>query len=466
MDPAVPARIGRYDVLMPLAAGGMATVYLARYKAKGGFDREVAVKLTHPHLRLEPQWMTELLEEGRLAARIRHPNVVNVIDVEEDAGAVFLVMDYIEGEALSRLMKAAIKRGAKTPVPIALRILSDALAGLHAAHELRDVEGKLVGVVHRDVSPQNILVGTDGVSRLTDFGVARAADRLGYTKSGSIKGKAAYMSPEQAQAKALDKRSDVWAAAVVAWELFAGREMYPPDDDASVLLRVVRGEQRRLKTVWTEAPDALDEALASALTLRVDQRCATVEELRQRILAAVPAAPADPTQVSEWLWELVPARLEERRAKVAEARRASLRRIAAPDRVVIASDPDMVGASGLATAATVAQAPPRRAALARGLLAIAVLAAAVVAAIQTVALVRGRRAPAVTIAATASAAPSAAPPAASAEPPPPPSASGVAMSDPAPSSKPRPAKSGRHRTVTTPSASASSTKLFPSPYEE
>jgi serine/threonine protein kinase len=264
----------------------MAAVYLAQQRGLGGFQREVALKLTHAHLREQPNWATELLEEAKIAARIQHPNVVQVLDVDDDPLGVFLVMQYVEGDSLAGLLRHAVTVERRLPNGIGLRILDDALAGLHAAHELRDGTGNLVGLVHRDFSPQNILVGVDGVARLTDFGVAKAADRAGFTRTGTIKGKFGYMSPEQVRDRPLDRRSDVWAAGVVAWEVFAGRRLYPSGDQASTLFRIVTEKPPPLRSVRPDVPCAVEEAIASALTIDVERRCPSAEELRQRILGA------------------------------------------------------------------------------------------------------------------------------------------------------------------------------------
>ena len=192
-------RLGRYEVLAQLASGGMAGVYLARALGVAGFERLVAIKGLHPHLAHEPEFIAMFLDEARLAARIRHPNVVPTLDISDtqDAG-YYLVMEYIEGDHLGALLQQASKPARACRSPIALRIIVDALDGLHAAHELTDEDGQPLNLVHRDVSPQNILVGIDGVARITDFGVAKAEVRLSTTRDGQLKGKLAYMAPEQA----------------------------------------------------------------------------------------------------------------------------------------------------------------------------------------------------------------------------------------------------------------------------
>ncbi|MFO0661015.1 MAG: serine/threonine-protein kinase [Polyangiaceae bacterium] len=192
------ARLDRYELVGELASGGMATVFLARLPGVAGFQRFVAIKRLHPHLSNEQEFVEMFLDEARLAARIHHPHVVPILEIGTSEAGYYVVMEYIEGDSLSRLISRTASSGEALPPSIALRIVGDALAGLHAAHELRDEFDQPVNLVHRDVSPQNILVGVDGSARITDFGVARASSRLSATRSGQLKGKLAYMAPEQA----------------------------------------------------------------------------------------------------------------------------------------------------------------------------------------------------------------------------------------------------------------------------
>ena len=316
-----PSRVGRYEILSRIASGGMATVYLARARGALGFEREVALKLTHAHLRESPEFAAVLLEEAKLAVRIRHSNVVSILDVGEDPYGVFLVMEYVEGGTLLGLMKRAEAEGAPLPLGIGMRILLDALAGLHAAHELTGDDGAPLGVVHRDFSPHNVLVGKDGVAKLTDFGIAKAATSVGHTATGVVKGKAAYMAPEQARGHAVDRRCDVWAAGIVAWELIAGRRLYPKNEDGvPVLLKVVSEAPPRLRDVRADVPPDLDEAVASALTMDVSKRCASAQLFARQLAAAM--APwervADGIEVGEHIVRVAGAQLAERRAKLAQ----------------------------------------------------------------------------------------------------------------------------------------------------
>jgi serine/threonine-protein kinase len=319
----VPERIGRYEVLVPIASGGMATVYLARSRGLGGFEREVALKLTHAHLREQGSFATDLVEEAKLAVKIRHPNVVATLDIGDDPFGLFLVMDYVEGDSLAGLTRRAeAAEGAELPPAYGLRILLDALAGLHAAHELRGDDGALLGLVHRDFSPQNILVGVDGMSRLADFGIAKAATRLGHTQTGTLKGKIGYMSPEQARGHAVDRRCDVWAGGVIAWEIFTGRRMYNKDlDELSILLKIVTEPAPGLRAVRPELPAALERVVAQALSIPVEARWPTAAAFARALADACRSSgifPAEPAEVGAFVQRLAGPKLARRRAHAAE----------------------------------------------------------------------------------------------------------------------------------------------------
>jgi len=351
-----PPRVGRYELLVRIAQGGMGVVYLARARGAGGFERLVALKLTHAHLREEAHWSRELIEEAKLAAGIRHPNVVPVLDVDDDPEGTYLVMEYVEGDSLSGLLRHAGQGdGWSIPIPIALRILSDALEGLHAAHELRDAKGALVGLVHRDFSPHNVLVGTDGISRLTDFGVAKAATRVASTKSGAIKGKVGYMSPEQVRGRPLDRRSDVWAAGVVAWELFAGRKLYTQPDSTAVLMEIVLGAPPRLRSVRSDLPEALDDVVAGALTPEVSLRCSDVDTFRSRLLATAGVVPAAREEVASYVKVAAGDRIAELRTRA----HSEYERLSAPPPELATTQPAAPPVTGVTTAVEIPSRPER-----------------------------------------------------------------------------------------------------------
>jgi serine/threonine-protein kinase len=248
-------KLGRYEVLTKLASGGMAVVYVASAGGVGGFARLVALKVLHANLAHEEEFISMFLDEARLAARIRHPNVVPTIDISDtiDTG-YFLVMEYIEGDHLGALLSSSHKQGERISVPVVLRIVMDALGGLGAAHELRDDNSKPLNIVHRDVSPHNIMVGKDGIGRLTDFGVAKAEDRLTHTRDGQVKGKLAYMAPEQASSGATDSRSDLFSMGIILWECVTGRRLFRADNTAATLTKLLTEE--------IAAPSAVDPSLA------------------------------------------------------------------------------------------------------------------------------------------------------------------------------------------------------------
>jgi serine/threonine protein kinase len=289
-DPAAGRQVvDRYELIGELASGGMATVYLARITGVGGFQRFVALKRLHPHLALDAEFVEMFLDEARLAASIHHTNVVPILEVNANqAIGYYLVMEYIEGDTLARVLARAAQQGQRVPLPIVLRISLDLLAGLHAAHELRDGSGQPVNLVHRDVSPQNVLVGFDGIARITDFGVARAASRLSATRVGQLKGKIAYMAPEQAQGMdEVDRRADLFSAGVVIWEALTARRLFKAENEAATLARVMATAVPALSSVAPEIDSALSDAVMRALARESSARYSSAAEFADALEAAV-----------------------------------------------------------------------------------------------------------------------------------------------------------------------------------
>jgi serine/threonine-protein kinase len=268
----VRSRFGRYEVLQAIASGGMATVHLARAVGAGGFERLVAIKSMHAGFADDPQFVAMFLDEARVAARIRHPNVVGTIDVEQDDEGLFLVMEFVEGPSLSAMIRAVHHRKERLPQGVALRILLDALMGLHAAHEQTGPSGEPLHIVHRDVSPHNILVGLDGLSKITDFGVAQAEARLSSTRGGEVKGKLAYMSPQQVCAEPIDRRADVYAAGVVLWELLAGQRLFVGNNDGALVKQVLAGPSGSPRARCDDVPASIDRECMRALSLATEDR--------------------------------------------------------------------------------------------------------------------------------------------------------------------------------------------------
>jgi serine/threonine-protein kinase len=281
---------GRYEILKPLAAGGMAMVHLGRALGVGGFERLVAIKLMHHHIAAEPEFVTMFLDEARLAARIRHPNVVPTLDVQESPDGLFLIMEYIEGASLHQILRTLGQRPGAVPLGVVLRVMLDMLAGLHCAHELLDDEGVPLSLVHRDVSPANVLLGTDGVARITDFGVARAEARLSSTRGGQLKGKLPYMPPEQLMNDAIDRRADVYAAGALMWEVLIGRRLFQADSDGATLNLIMAGPSATPRQIDPTIPEAIDQACMRALDKRREGRYASAADFSEALEQAAHAS--------------------------------------------------------------------------------------------------------------------------------------------------------------------------------
>ncbi|HTQ46493.1 MAG TPA: serine/threonine-protein kinase [Polyangiaceae bacterium] len=304
-------RVGRYLMQDRIAVGGMASVHIGRILGPAGFSRLVAIKRMHEHLSDDPDFTTMFLDEARLTASVQHPNVVSTIDVVTDQGDLFLVMDYVLGDSLANLMKEAHRLGEDIPLPIASSIMTGVLNGLHAAHEACNDRGEPMAIVHRDVSPQNILVGADGIARIADFGVAKAASRMHSTQDGKVKGKLAYMAPEQLQRGEIDRRTDVYAAGVVLWELTTSKRLFTGDDPASIISAVLRGSQTPPSAHRTDVPSVLDAVVTRALAMSPAARYATALEFVANLEIAVP--PASPREVAAWVAAVAGPKLAERR---------------------------------------------------------------------------------------------------------------------------------------------------------
>ena len=313
-------QLGRYEILTQLASGGMASVYVARAQGVAGFERLVAIKVLHPHLAYEEEFISMFLDEARLAARVRHTNVVPTLDISDSLGdGYFLVMEYIEGTHFGTLIGRAAQRGERLARPIVCRILLDTLEGLGAAHRLTDEKGRPLKLVHRDVSPHNILVGADGIARLTDFGVAKADERLASTRAGQFKGKLAYMAPEQASSGETDHRSDLFSIGVMLWESLTGRRLFKGDSRAATLNKLLGGTVTKPSMVWREL-EPFDEVVMKALSRDPDSRFQTAEELSEALdIAAGPGGVAKIRDVAETVRTLDGPKLQDERERVRRA---------------------------------------------------------------------------------------------------------------------------------------------------
>jgi eukaryotic-like serine/threonine-protein kinase len=314
--------LGRYVVTEPIAAGGMATVHLARLSAVAGFSRIVAVKQLHAHLALDPEFVTMFLEEARLAARIRHPNVVSTLDVLSVEDQLLVIMDYVEGDSLARLLKALGSKGEKLAIPIALAVATDLLRGLAAAHDACAEDGKPLKIIHRDVSPQNALVGVDGVTRVADFGVAKAAGLTASTRGG-LKGKVTYMPPEQLRGDPLDARADLYSAGLVLWEALTLKKRFGGENEWAIAADVHQGVRVPPSEHNPDVSEALDAFVMKSLHVDREQRFKDAHAMLDALAALGPVA--SPKEVGAWVRATVGDALAERNQRVAAlARTASM----------------------------------------------------------------------------------------------------------------------------------------------
>lgn len=334
-------RLGRYEIITHLAAGGMATVFAGRALGAAGFHRLVAIKLLHPHIAADQQFITMFLDEARLAARIRHPNVVPTLDLQHGPEGHYLVMELIEGESLLGLLRESVKVEKPLPPAVAIRIMLDVLAGLHAAHELVGDGGEPLNLVHRDVSPHNILVGVDGIARIVDFGIARAEERIGTTRDGQVKGKLAYMAPEQTASEPVDRRVDVFSAGIVLWETLCGRRLFRGQSDAEVLRKLLEKPIPRLREMSPTYPQALDDVCARALARAVEERFETAAQFAEALeQAAQPVGIATPKQVGAYVREMSGKVIDDLMRRVRAFQEGSKLSAAPIPRLELADNPD------------------------------------------------------------------------------------------------------------------------------
>jgi len=275
-------RLDRYELLCAVAEGGMGTVWLARLGGKHGFERLVAIKTILPSYAWDPKFRRMFLDEARIAATIVHPNVAQILDLGEERGILYFVMEWVDGASLRSLVKAVEEKGDVFPTAMALRIAADTCAGLHAAHEVRHPDGSSLGVVHRDVSPQNILITTAGVTKVIDFGIAKARGRAASeTATGEIKGKARYMSPEQALGCKVDRRADVWAVGVILYETLTGKPLSTARTPFEAVTELLHGAKRTPLAPHIPAPVAT--VVERALAPDLDERFYDAAELQHAL---------------------------------------------------------------------------------------------------------------------------------------------------------------------------------------
>jgi serine/threonine protein kinase len=316
--PIQPLSSGRYTIYGQIGAGGMATVQYAHFIGPGGFSRPVAIKRLHPHFASDPGFASAFLDEARISARIAHANVVATLDVLAQTDEISVVMEYVHGESLAGLFGLAQTRGTLLPYKIATSLLVGVLHGLHAAHETCSEHGEPLGMVHRDVSPENILVGSDGIARLLDFGIAKAKGRSRTTPTGELKGKLGYMAPEQYQGEDVDRRVDVYGASVVLWEALTGQVLFDGTNDAAVVNAVMNGVVRAPSELVPGLPKALDMLVLRGLARNRDNRFESAREMALALERDVGVATQ--SEVSDWLHSIAGTLLQERAAALGQLR--------------------------------------------------------------------------------------------------------------------------------------------------
>jgi serine/threonine-protein kinase len=312
-----PEAVGPYLIFDRIGSGGMAAVHLGVRRNASVFARVVAVKRMHQELAGSPEFVEMFLQEARLAARIAHPNVVAALDCVVSDETVLLVMEYVHGVSLS----AVAKREPLVPAPIASAIVTGVALGLHAAHEASDPNGVNLGLVHRDVSPHNILVGVDGLARVLDFGIAKAAARVHHTRTGEIKGKVRYMAPEQLLGEEVGREADVYALGVVLWELFTGRRLFAVDEAAAMMMRIASHSIASPRSVNPQVSPAVEAIIMKALSRSPKARHRTALELATALERAAP--PAGQRVVGDWIARVAADELRERAAVRSRVDRAS-----------------------------------------------------------------------------------------------------------------------------------------------
>ncbi len=310
------AKIGRYALFDKFASGGMATVHLGRLDGAGGFSRVVAIKRLLPHLVQSPEFTEMLLKEARLAARVRHPNVVPTLDVVASKGEVLLVLEYVHGEALSALCRSLARKRGSVPIGVAVSICLGLLQGLHAVHEATDERGRSLGLVHRDVSPQNVMVGRDGMARVLDFGIVKALQQIEETMPTRLKGKTGYMSPEQIRGERLTRGSDIFAAGIVLWELITLRRFSAAATDKERIEKILSGDYARASSHRPDIPASLDDVVMRALAFDPSKRFPTAREFAEALAAS--AESASNGAVADWVNGLAEKTLLERERLLAQ----------------------------------------------------------------------------------------------------------------------------------------------------
>ncbi|HEV2843927.1 MAG TPA: serine/threonine-protein kinase, partial [Thermoanaerobaculia bacterium] len=287
-------RFGQYTLLDRIAVGGMAEVWKARRRGVEGFQKTVAIKKILPHMTDNSEFVGMFIDEAKLAAQLSHPNIVHIYDLGKIGRDYYIAMEYVEGKDLRSLLNSARRRGLGLPLGLALLIAARVASALDYAHRKRDYENVEMGLVHRDVSPQNVLLTFEGDVKLCDFGIAKAVSKASHTLVGALKGKLQYMSPEQAWGRPVDARSDLFSLGAVLFEMLTGERLFPGDSEMSVLESVRQGKTRAPRELNPSVPAEVDEIVARAISIDPEARFQTAGEMKQRLEAALAALKPSP----------------------------------------------------------------------------------------------------------------------------------------------------------------------------
>lgn len=300
-------RFGQYTLLDKIAAGGMAEVWKARMRGVEGFQKTVAIKKILPHMTDNSEFVGMFIDEAKLAAQLSHPNIVHIYDLGKIGRDYYIAMEYVDGKDLRSLMNAGRRKGVRLPLGLALFIGARLASALDYAHRKRDFNDKEMGLVHRDVSPQNVLLSLEGDVKLCDFGIAKAVSKAGQTQMGALKGKLQYMSPEQAWGRPVDARSDIFSLGAVLYEMLTGDRLFTGDTEISVLESVRQGQIRSTRQTDPSIPVEVDEIVGRALAYEPENRFASAGEMKQRIevvLHSLGHSP-DPTDLAAWVHKVL-----------------------------------------------------------------------------------------------------------------------------------------------------------------
>ncbi|WP_170319251.1 serine/threonine protein kinase [Polyangium spumosum] len=314
--------LGKYRLIAELGHGGMAEVYLAVVQGPAGFNKLCVIKQIRPQLATDPEFLGMFLDEARLAARLSHPNVVQTNEVGQEGDRYFIAMEYLEGQPLNRILHRIGRDGGLT-LAMHLRIIVDMLSGLHHAHELTDFDGTPLNVVHRDVTPHNVFVTYDGQVKVVDFGIAKAMNSSAETRLGVVKGKVAYMAPEQARGERVDRRADIFSAGVMLWEAATGRRLWKGIPDLTVLHRLINGDIPAPSSVDPNVPEGLEKIVMKALALRREDRYATSTDLATALEELLDEM-GDKSSLRE-VGKLVAKHFDENRSKIRQIVEAQLK---------------------------------------------------------------------------------------------------------------------------------------------